>query len=165
MGVQRNVAHNNRRNGIFVWQNTPIRHRISDFTVYHNGGAGIEHGAYGNAYVYERLALFGNREAGIHLHAVSKEQAGGLRFRCGEIDGAGISATGALMSPSPVSGDPARFEGITIRSTLGPDFELHRARRRPRPDDRSARQAAVCRLRDDCSAPIATLSSSRRRIA
>ena len=120
-----NVAHNNKRDGIFVWQNTPIRHRISDFTAYYNGGAGIEHGAYGNAYLYERLALFGNREAGIHLHAVSKEQAGGLRFRCGEIDGAGISATGALISPSPVSGEPARFEGITTRSTLGPDFALH----------------------------------------
>jgi hypothetical protein len=143
---ERNLAHNNKRDGIFVWQNTPIRHRISDFTAYHNGGAGIEHGAYGNAYLYERLALFGNREAGIHLHAVSKEQAGGLLFRCGDIDGAGISAAGALISPSPVSGEPARFEGITIRSTQGPDFQLHgrAAGRGMTIDQRVRQQAADC---------------------
>jgi hypothetical protein len=143
---ERNLAHNNKRDGIFVWQNTPIRHRISDFTAYHNGGAGIEHGAYGNAYLYERLTLFGNREAGIHLHAVGKEQAGGLRFRCGEIDGAGIGAAGALISPSPVSGDPARFEGISIRSTQGPDFQLHgrAAGRGMTIDQRVRQQAADC---------------------
>ena len=143
---ERNLAHNNKRDGIFVWQNTPIRHRISDFTAFHNGGAGIEHGAYGNAYLYERLTLFGNREAGIHLHAVSKDRAGGLHFRCGEIDGAGLSANGALISPSPVSGEPAHFEGIAIRGTQGPAFALHpRASGRGLTIDRRiSQQAADC---------------------
>ncbi|MEN8237777.1 MAG: hypothetical protein ABFR53_01115 [Actinomycetota bacterium] len=59
-----NIAHNNHANGIFVWQNTSgeddENHVVEGFTAYYNGKAGIEHGAYGNAYVYKRLTLLEN---------------------------------------------------------------------------------------------------------
>ncbi|HEY7661192.1 MAG TPA: hypothetical protein VIC58_11405 [Actinomycetota bacterium] len=66
-----NVAHNNRNNGIFVWQNTPEPHTIERFTAYHNGGAGIVHGAYSNAYEYEGLDL-GDQPEAIVLHAAGR---------------------------------------------------------------------------------------------
>jgi hypothetical protein len=52
-----NLAHNNAFAGIFVWQNVREPHRIRDFTAYHNGTAGIIHGAYANSYHYRDLDL------------------------------------------------------------------------------------------------------------
>jgi hypothetical protein len=66
------VAHNNKFNGIFVWQNTRTIHPIEDFTSYSCGKAGVEHGAYGNPYHFERLNLVCNR-IGIMLHALSNQ--------------------------------------------------------------------------------------------
>lgn len=54
-----NVAHNNRGAGIGVWQNDANDHVVTDFVGYHNGH-GISHGAYGNAYTYRDVLLFGN---------------------------------------------------------------------------------------------------------
>jgi hypothetical protein len=65
------VAHNNGANGIFTWQNTPRLHVISNFTAYHNHGAGISHGAYNNRYTYKDSVLYGNREGAVILHADS----------------------------------------------------------------------------------------------
>jgi hypothetical protein len=80
-----NVAHNNRGNGIFVWQNTggedDENHVIEDFTAYYHGKAGVEHGAYGNSYVYRGLTLLENatgsklgstQYGAIESHALSK---------------------------------------------------------------------------------------------
>jgi chitodextrinase len=58
-----NVSHNNKVDGIFVWQNTSARHLVEDYVAYHNGEAGIDHGAYGNRYFYQNLELFGNGAA------------------------------------------------------------------------------------------------------
>lgn len=63
-----NVAHNNATDGIFTWQNDPHSHRIDNFVGYNNGNAGIEHGAYTNAYKYSNILLSGNKY-GIFLHA------------------------------------------------------------------------------------------------
>jgi hypothetical protein len=63
------VAHNNKVNGLFVWQNAPTLHVIEDFIAYHCGQAGVEHGAYGNRYHYRRVQLISNR-IGIVLHAL-----------------------------------------------------------------------------------------------
>jgi hypothetical protein len=60
-----NVAHNNRVNGIFTWQNTADpRHLIGESVMYHNGFSGIEHGAYVNLYQYRGLTLHGNGTTG-----------------------------------------------------------------------------------------------------
>ena len=57
-----NVAHNNSVYGIRVWQNTSDAHLITDFLGYHNGVAGIAHGAYTNSYTYRDLTLLANGE-------------------------------------------------------------------------------------------------------
>ncbi len=119
-----NLAHNNVRDGIFVWQNTPERHRITNFTAYHNGGAGVEHGAYSNAFIYDRITLFGNAEAGIRLHAESKEALGGLIFRCVDVNGGGITRAGTVIDPSPANHGAAHFQGLTVRGITGPEFEI-----------------------------------------
>lgn len=66
-----NLAHNNRINGIFVWDNEDGLHAITRFTAYRCGEAGIEHGAYSNRYRYADVTLAGNG-ASVHLRAASK---------------------------------------------------------------------------------------------
>jgi hypothetical protein len=66
-----NVAHNNVAAGIFVWQNVQEPHLIQRFTAYHNGEAGIIHGAYANAYHYRDLDLTG-QETAIQLFAAGR---------------------------------------------------------------------------------------------
>ncbi len=85
-----NTSHNNRRDGIFTWQNTSGLHVIEDFVAYHNTDTGIEHGAYANSYVYRDITLYGNLRAGFFLHSSS----GGVNPQTLEninIDAAGIS--------------------------------------------------------------------------
>lgn len=64
------VAHNNKGDGIFVWQNTSLPHVITDFIGYRNGRSQIDHGAYTNSYEYRRLVLDGPEiEGAFRLHA------------------------------------------------------------------------------------------------
>lgn len=66
------VAHNNKTFGIFAWQNSSQLHVIEDFHAYRNGVAGIEHGAYGNFYLYRNIFLTDNPIAFI-AHAVTRD--------------------------------------------------------------------------------------------
>lgn len=84
-----NIAHNNARHGLFVWQNDNEPHVLADFAAYHNGGAGLAHGAYGNAYHYLDARLYGNAEGALRLQAVSADGAT-VRFDGVVFDGAGI---------------------------------------------------------------------------
>jgi hypothetical protein len=87
---QDNVAHNNQMNGIFTWQNTnDPRHVVEKSVMYHNGADGIIHGAYGNAYTYQELTLYGNGRNGMELLA-----QGDMRFNDISFQGAGISRYG-----------------------------------------------------------------------
>jgi hypothetical protein len=69
-----NLSHNNFRHGAFVWQNTKNLNVVTRLTAYHNGGAGIGHGAYSNAYNYVDCVLHGNG-SGMELHALSRANA------------------------------------------------------------------------------------------
>jgi hypothetical protein len=91
-----NVAHNNKVNGIFAWQNDGQPHRISGFTAYHNSAFGIDHGAYQNGYRYDHSTLYGNGAGAIRSRASSWFDEGRgawarLRFDNIVLDGAGIS--------------------------------------------------------------------------
>jgi hypothetical protein len=66
------VAHNNRINGIFTWQNSNLVHVVEDFVCYHNGRAGVEHGAYLTSYIYRNGYLVGNG-SGVVLHSNSRQ--------------------------------------------------------------------------------------------
>lgn len=50
------VSHNNAINGVFAWQNSANPHFISDMLAY-RCQTGVEHGAYGNLYRYERVTV------------------------------------------------------------------------------------------------------------
>jgi hypothetical protein len=69
------VAHNNKRDGLFVWQNTVSPHKIEDFAAFRNG-YGIEHGAYHNVFDFERCVTFENAR-GLLIHALSASAASG----------------------------------------------------------------------------------------
>ena len=75
---RRNVAHNNRHNGLFSWQNDDLAHVVSDSVVY-NCATGINHGAYANRYHYERVDVF-DCYLGVWEHAASSRSVGGQTF-------------------------------------------------------------------------------------
>ena len=117
------LAHNNAVNGIFAWQNTDRVHVIDRFVAYHNGNAGIEHGAYLNAYVYRDTTLVGNAEAGVQLHAESTDP-GDLRFERTTIDGVGITRYGFLAFEATLNGAPAMVCAPAITGVTREDFAL-----------------------------------------
>lgn len=73
---RQNVAHNNERHGIFVWQNTPTKHEVDDFTLYRCGESGIDHGAYVNRYRYRGFQIAAASVAGIEWHAQTHGNSG-----------------------------------------------------------------------------------------
>jgi hypothetical protein len=88
-----NVSHNNKRSGIFTWQNDRSDHENFEFTCYHNGAYGINHGAYQNVYHYRDAVLYGNGAGALVLKAVNNmnEPDLDLRFTRVVMDGAGRS--------------------------------------------------------------------------
>jgi hypothetical protein len=111
------VAHNNGNHGIFTWQNTARLHVITRFTGYHNGGAGISHGAYNNRYTYRDSSLYGNRSGAVLLHADSWGGAQSpLQFVNLACDAAGQSDY-LVMAPrhnGDVESPPPRFVGCSF---------------------------------------------------
>ena len=55
-----NIAHNNKVNGIFVWQNVSEAHLVERTQLYNNGGAGVALGAYVNLYQFRDIVTWGN---------------------------------------------------------------------------------------------------------
>jgi hypothetical protein len=89
---ENNIAHNSKMNGIFVWQNTgDPRHVITNTDLYHNGYSGIVHGAYGNAYSYRSMRLFGNRVSGLELHAQGSSNFDDIVFDAGGVGQYGLN--------------------------------------------------------------------------
>lgn len=67
------VSHNNRANGIFVWQNVSRPHKIEDTLIFRNGRSGIKHGAYVNTYTYENIDSLENGRYGVHNLAFGRD--------------------------------------------------------------------------------------------
>ncbi len=90
------TAHNNEQLGFFAWQNDPRRlnrHSPGPLVAWHNGRAGIDHGAYVNDYSYSRLISLGNgrtedRQSG---QLVLHPGGGQDEFRDLALDAAGMS--------------------------------------------------------------------------
>ena len=70
------VAHNNKSDGIFTWQNNPEAHRVEDFIAYRCGRAGIENGAYSNNFQYLNASLTDTGK-GVISHALTRSEGGG----------------------------------------------------------------------------------------
>jgi hypothetical protein len=117
-----NVAHNNKESGIFVWQNTGKSHVISRFIGYHNGQAGINHGAYFNVYVYEDSVLIGNGLAGLILRALSAQTTPPLTFRRVIFDQAGRTPFAVQTGHHSKPGHAALFEACQFRGSTQAGF-------------------------------------------
>jgi len=108
-GFARNISHNNKIDGLFAWQNGSPVHPITDFACYHNGGAGIDHGAYLTAYQYENGWLYGNGWTSIRLHSQSRD--GQLSFKRIRCDAAGRHASPILLEKHNLDGTVPVFMG------------------------------------------------------
>jgi hypothetical protein len=124
------VAHNINGPGIKVWQNNFECHHIRGFVSYHNSGAGIEHGAYGNNYLYEDGICYGNGASPIDVHAsftaprsddngkVCDQRQPYRRIHC---DGGGRAEYGIQFGPTPGGasddGQPVLIEECTFAGT------------------------------------------------
>lgn len=115
-----NLAHNNRHDGLFVWQVTPKFHPIIRFTAYHCGAAGVDHGAYINAYRYEDLTVYGCAGASILHHAASRASRDGAADRLNYVnaycDGAGLQDHAVVfVHPSLPAENTGLFSQCTFR--------------------------------------------------
>ncbi|MFJ6135177.1 hypothetical protein [Kitasatospora sp. NPDC092286] len=101
---QRCLAHNNLQDGIFVWLNARHHHVVTEFAAYHNGGRGIEHGAYLNDFDYTASVLYGNAAGGVAPHALGRDK--GSLF-----DGLLIDAARHELAGEAVTFSRSRFTG------------------------------------------------------
>jgi hypothetical protein len=67
-----NLSHNNKIDGMFIWQNNSLPHIIENSISFNNGESGIDHGAYGNAYRYVNIDSFGNGMVDIRSRASAR---------------------------------------------------------------------------------------------
>ncbi|WP_371495726.1 hypothetical protein OG871_08960 [Kitasatospora sp. NBC_00374] len=122
---ERCLAHNNLENGIFVWLNAQHHHTVSQFVAYHNGGWGIEHGAYLNDFDYTASVLYGNAAGGVAVHALGRDK--GTVFDGLLIDAAGQSDYAVSTAKHQLAGQPVtvsrcrltgyRKAGVAFRAT------------------------------------------------
>jgi hypothetical protein len=113
------VSHNNQQDGIFTWQNNANNHVIADFVGYHNGGAGIEHGAYVNRYQYQRCVLYANGSTGVILHALSMDAKTGPQMRFSDIliDQAGLGTAAMIVTKHSLAAtSPVILERVDARN-------------------------------------------------
>lgn len=66
-----NIAHNNRVNGTYAWQNDFGHPHLIENCQFYRNNVGFLHGAYGNTYTYRDVTCWQNAEAGVELHAQS----------------------------------------------------------------------------------------------
>jgi hypothetical protein len=97
---EHNLAHNNKPNGIFVWQNDDSCHVIENFVAFRNGRAGVNHGAYNNDYVYREVILFENEDDAIRQHAGPKVSADCVASDGYSMAWRGLKTDGAILFDS-----------------------------------------------------------------
>ena len=103
-----NLAHNNKGNGLWAWQNGRPG-LVESFVAYRNGDFGISHGAYNNEFWYRDGHLFGNGSASVKFTAL------GATFENLIMDGDGITEAGVFTGRHPAPGkDPAVFINCQI---------------------------------------------------
>ncbi|MFI1524289.1 hypothetical protein [Kitasatospora cineracea] len=122
---ERCLAHNNLQNGIFVWLNAEHHHTVTQYAAYHNGGWGIEHGAYLNDFDYTASVLYGNAAGGIAVHALGRDK--GTVFDGLLIDAAGQSDYAVTTLKHQLAGEAVtlsrsrltgyRKAGVAFRAT------------------------------------------------
>lgn len=117
-----NVSHNNKVHGSFVWQNAKNVHVVDRLVAYHNGGSGVSHGAYVNAYQYVDNVLYGNRDGAVLLHALGRERTP-MQFLSCVMDGAGRSGYAVVTTRHNLAGvTPVLFQDCALRGYVRSGF-------------------------------------------
>lgn len=107
-----NVAHNNRGNGLSVWQNDSNEHLVEDFVGYHND-QGILHGAYRNTYVYRDVLLFANSTYDVRHKALSNHpETPGILFQ--DVDLGALR----LAEHAAASDLPVMYRNVRVRDQV-----------------------------------------------
>jgi len=118
------VAHNNKSDGLFVWQNTDVPHRIQDFVAYRNA-YGIDHGAYLNMFAYDRCTTFENGR-GLRLYAVSGTGASGPLSWTGSNFHDGVLVTHhTLTAARPATIVDSPCTSVTVDEEGGPSAGMY----------------------------------------
>lgn len=103
-----NTSHNNKRHGVFAWQNTHHNHIVSNTVSYWNAHAGFSHGAYVNFYEYTAGNIaYGNLNSGLLLSAQNHPTTnlyGPLKFESVIFDGAGIGLYSVVNGEHSLTG-------------------------------------------------------------
>lgn len=117
------LAHNNRANGIFVWQIDKPTHPIVRPVIYHCGKYGIMHGSYQNRYRYEDGAVYACGLGGAIITATSNADHPDFGPRQGWtgmlFDQAGLSpycvetSGHVLPAAAPILMERCEFRGAT----------------------------------------------------
>ncbi|MDX1621920.1 MAG: Ig-like domain-containing protein, partial [Nitriliruptorales bacterium] len=121
-----NVAHNNKVDGAFVWQNSTNVHVIERFDAYHNGEYGLDHGAYNNQYQYVDVTLLGNGSGAVSQRALSKPEPDaradgyGLAFESVVTDGKLSLSHHNLPSGIPTLYHSCSFSHVVVNETAEP---------------------------------------------
>jgi hypothetical protein len=126
-----NLAHNNNRNGIWVWQNDANSHVITNHTSYLNGVSEIDHGAYENCYQYRDMVLEGAALEAVLQHALGPDPNGSPPasqlpphvFERITLRGRGVTPN-AIRATATVSshGSPVTYKEWTIDGLTGKAF-------------------------------------------
>lgn len=106
-GFTNNVVHNNRNNGVFIWQNDSNLHGVSDFTIYNCGRVGFEHGAYQNSYEMNRMLIQRSGADAVGLHAI-----GGVKYTDVLTDGLLRIHAHSIANPTWVEFTRCNFTGV-----------------------------------------------------
>jgi hypothetical protein len=115
------VTHNNSGDGVFSWTQH-LAQEVNGLVSYHNGGYGIAHGAYNNAFVYKGGCCYANLLGPVDVQAVSSAPDAQIMFDDMVLDAAGMSAY-SMVFESPVLPPPAPVvvSGCTLRGyTVAP---------------------------------------------
>ena len=114
------VAHNNKPNGVFVWQNDDNCHVIENFVAFRNGRVGVNHGAYNNDFVYDNATLFENADGAIRQHAGPKVSSDCVAGDGYSLAWRGLKADGVLRfdSHSQPWGRPLLLKDCVIEGVI-----------------------------------------------
>ena len=117
---ENNIAHNNKPNGVFVWQNDDNCHVIENFVAFRNGRVGVNHGAYNNDFVYDNATLFENADGAIRQHAGPKVSSDCVAGDGYSLAWRGLKADGVLRfdSHSQPWGRPLLLKDCVIEGVI-----------------------------------------------
>jgi hypothetical protein len=119
--TERLVAHNNQRHGHTFWLNNEVGHQVVDFVAYHNGGAGILHGAYSNNVQWLNGYVAGNTQAAVLLPSLGQGTMPNqptITYRSIDMRGSYphhvVTSNHPLQAHKPGQFESCRFSGHTV---------------------------------------------------